>query len=364
MVLISELQKEVSYLGFSGEFRTLPDFFNWIRRAVLLFTPEKLKYSSQTKDSLIGKDSRFLDITEVMEGTFGKLYLSYMDSGFYSGHVFIKTSKKYQQSLLVEGLLQSCAYSVLKQYGFYQGVPRILKIVNSPDHGTSLVIQQIPGAKLFAEYLKTHFQWGEENEANDRLVLSIIVQVATFMAILEHELGMNHRDLKGTNVLMVTPVQTFTRTIQIGPHIWSFQSTIEVSIIDFGFSCIGNSAGKTVLSAGDFLPETDFCPKQGRDLFLFFASLWSVEDFRNSLTQPCKDLFHKWLCDSNEKSWADWLKMSLENNMLSMYLLCNTNNFLSPPCTPIRVLQDIYTVAPDLLSIVTIQRPGTPIPDL
>jgi hypothetical protein len=105
-----------------------------------------------------------------------------------------------------------------------------------------------------------------------------------------------------------------------------------------------------MISAGEFLPDNiDFCPKQGRDLFLFFASLWNVEAFRSSMTEPLKGLFHKWLHDKTSVNWAQWLITSATTNLKSMYLLTNAEQFKSPPCSPIQVLRDISSIAPDLV---------------
>jgi serine/threonine protein kinase len=361
MALITDIQKEVASLQFSGEFKTLPEFFSWLRKAPLLYSPEKIQYNTVTKE-FNGKTVTISELTDLASGTFGTIQLGYVEAPNFSGYAFLKHSKKHQSSLVNEGLLQSCAHIVLKGYGFVYGVPRVLHIVSTPETGVNLVLQRVPNSKLFAEYLKNNFRWNQPCAENDSIILQVIVQVATYMAILESELGMNHRDLKSTNVLMVAPVEAYSKRINNGPYYWTLQSTLQVSIIDFGFTCIG-AGGKHVLSAGEYLPQTDFCPKEGRDLFLFFASLWSIPAFRQSVSKPLAQCFEIWLLDSEQKSWADWLKLSEENALTTIYLICSGASFTAPPCSPIRVLQTIQGIAPELVQIGLLRRPGTPVPE-
>jgi len=216
---------------------------------------------------------------------------------------------------------------------------------------------------MLAEYLSSHIQWGYPSDTNDRLLMSILAQVASYVAILEKELGMNHRDLKGTNVLMIIPsAEPIVTQTTLDAYLWSITSSAQTILIDFGFSCIGRPSGETVVSAGEFLPETDFCPKEGRDLFLFLASLWNLESLRKSLTPKAKGLFQQLLRDNTQTtSWSDWLSGSVQDSMLSMYLLTSSSRFASSSCSPIHVLKTIAADYPEVCQFQTMRRPGTPI---
>jgi serine/threonine protein kinase len=361
MALVSDLQKEVSYVGLSSTCKTVQEFYSWLKKLPVLFVPEKFQFN-KLKNTYFGKHSQFAETIDIIDGNFGTVKLSYLESPTFTGYCFLKQSKKHQTSLIIEGLLQSCAHVALKRYGFPEAIPRVLNIVALPEAGVSLVLQRIPNSRMFAEYLKTNFQWGHSCQDNDDLVLQIIVQVATYMAILEYELSMNHRDLKSTNVLMIAPVDEFKREVVCGPHSWSFRSKLQVSIIDFGFSCVGSHLKDIVLSAGNYLPETDLCPKDGRDLFLFLASLWAIPEFRVSVSAPVQELFENWLVDSKGKNWADWLCVNDKDNLVSMYLLCSSSSFFSVRCQPIFMLMDIHKLAPHLVPFAAYGRPVTPVP--
>lgn len=341
MSLVNNILLEFHLLGLAPPVKTLQDLWRWIRITPLI--PEKMKLENH---SLIGKTLRFNDITEAISGTFGKIYLAYKQLDNSGQYVFLKSSPNYQASLLIEGLLQSIAHVTLMQYGFPNAVPRVLHFIDHPEFGSTLVLERIPRAQLFSDYLKSTFLWEKPCYENDVIFLNVIIQVASYIAILESVLGMNHRDLKGTNVLMVAPVDPYSKTIVLKPHSWKFKSQLEISIIDFGFTCIGK--GKSILSAGDFISDTDFCPKAGRDMFLFLSSLWNVEVFRKSLTPKIGALFDRWLITSN-KNWASWLSTPPEKNMMSVYLLTSGSLFSSPSCSPLAILKDISVVAPVLL---------------
>jgi serine/threonine protein kinase len=341
MSLLNNILLEFQLLGLTPTVNTLQDLWNWIRKTTLI--PERMRFEHQ---SLVGVSLRFNDIVEAMSGSFGKVYLAYKQVDDTGQYVFLKSSPKHQASLLVEGLLQSIAHVTLKQYAFPNAVPRVLHFIEHPEFGSTLVLERIPRAQLFSDYLKSNFLWETPCYENDMIFLNVIIQVASYIAILETVLGMNHRDLKGTNVLMVAPVDLYSKTIVLKSHSWKFKSHLEISIIDFGFTCIGK--GKQILSAGDFISETDFCPKEGRDMFLFLSSLWNVELFRKSLTPKIVGLFERWLTVSN-KNWASWLSTPPEKNMMSVYLLTSGNLFRSPSCSPLAILKDISSIAPSLL---------------
>ena len=369
MDLITEIWKDLQLLGISGSITTLSEFFTWLRKAQLLHTPPTLKKISNTVFSNPKNSVTLHILGNLMSGTFGTIYVVNREienntsshsirrssSGSTSGSfsdtttVFLKTSPKHPKSLFLEAILQSSAHSTLKVYGFENAVPCVLDLLKHPEYGIVFTTERVPGAQLFADYLKHGLKWGSPSTENDKKVLSVIAQVATYLAILESNIGLNHRDLKSTNVLMVTPSDSWKKSVSLGSHQWTLQCDQKAILIDFGFSCIGRENGQMVVSAGEHLPTIDFCPKKGRDLFYFFATLWNIPAFRASISPLTVTLFRKWLTDKSTTSWADWLKTSLQSNLESMLLLTNSDQFSSEPCNPVNVLRDISTVYPDVV---------------
>ena len=360
MDFLQAIHHELINLGFSGTFSSLPEFFSWLRLFPLVAKPSTLFLTQENKytDGTV----QLSECTPYMSGKFGVVYHVYREKQQEAGYCFLKTTPNHPSVLLLEGLLQSVAHAILKWYGFPNAVPRVLDIVKHPDYGIVLGLERTPGAQLLADYFKSQVQWGSPSIQNDHIVFSVLAQVATYLAILESTVGMNHRDLTGTNVLMVLPTQAIHQTVRVGAFEWTIHASQQAILIDFGFACIGKQNGQTVLSAGELMPQMDFCPKEGRDLFLFCASLWNVPIFRKSLTPTGQRLFETWLRDTSSTNWAKWLATSSQTNLMGMYLLTSAEHFRSSTCDPLQVLVDISKAYPTLLQFQSVKRPDTPIP--
>jgi serine/threonine protein kinase len=348
MNVIEYVWKELQEIGFQGNVTSIDELHSWLRRIRLIYVPKLLK---QTPNGFMSiQDITYSEFTPAMTGKFGCVYLVYREKGQDGNYVFLKTSVKHPQALLLEGILHSISHSILSWYGFPNAIPKVLDIIQHPDFGIVFSTQRIPGSQIFADYLKDALQWETPCEENDHIVFQVIAQVATYVAILESVIGLNHRDLKGTNVLMVSATEPWVKSVSVKSRTWSLRSNLQTILIDFGFACVGTEGRKTVISAGEYLPTIDFCPKEGRDLFLFFAGLWNVEAFRKSLTEKGGKLFYKWLRDTSETSWADWLIASTYKNLQSMYLLTNADHFESAPSAPLAVLENIAETYPEIIA--------------
>ena len=346
MNLLEQIWSDLTKLGFSEAGHTFPSLHTWLRRIRLTHT---LPVGTLTKTGFRIKRVNFSGLVFAMKGKFGEAYCADRLEGHTTQVCFIKTSPEHPQGLLLEGILQSIAHTVLRVYGFPKAVPQVLDIFQHPTQGIAISLERASGAKLFADWLEHGLQWGQPSGSNDRLLCEVLAQIATYMAILEHAIGMNHRDLKGTNVLMIATNQPVHQTVTCGETCWKINTQNQAILIDFGFACMGQSDGKHIVSAGEFLPELDFCPKEGRDCFLFLASLWNVEQFRKSMTPVMAQLFYKWLQTTAETKWSNWLQTYTPTNMESMYLLTSASHFKSFSCSPLNLLRDISKLYPSIV---------------
>ncbi len=358
--LLMTIRQILFTVDISGSFSTFPEFFSWLRRFPIVHRPAILKQSKLGELSY--KSITFSDIQSHMSGNFGHIYTIQRYNETSSQPAFMKVSPEHPNTVYIESVLQCIAHATLTYYGLPHAVPRVLDIVQHPTIGMVATFAKIPGACLLADYLQNSFQWNISSLENDKKIFGILAQVATYLAILESAIGMNHRDINSTNILMVDPSQPVHHTVDTNLYTWTIQADQQAILIDFGFACIGKPGGETVLSAGELLPEIDFCPKEGRDLFLFFANLWNIEAFRNSLTEQGVQLFKRWLRDTSSTRWADWLETPDDQNMVSMYLLTNVSQFRSESCQPYQVLEDISKLYGGIVQIHERKRPSTPYP--
>lgn len=365
MSVLEAIKKDILELGIKADFKTQPEFWTWLRRVGLIYNPPVLKVEKNPETWTTSVGIQYAEFQPAMNGSYGNLVLATREvlSQEDITYCFLKTSDTHSSALLIEGILQTLARSVLVHYGFSNAIPKVVDICQHPSKGTVLALERIHGSKVLGEYLSSTLKWGVQCEFNDQILFSIIAQVASYIAILETELGMNHRDLKGSNVLMIVPLEQPTLTVStLDAYQWTIKSRYQTILIDFGFSCIGRPSGETVISAGEFLPETDFCPKEGRDLFLFLASLWNLKTLRSTLTPKASSLFSDWLQDNQQKtSWTDWLETNTRDGLLSMYLLTSSSGFGSSSCAPLNILRAIATAYPEICQFTTLKRPGTPV---
>jgi hypothetical protein len=307
---------------------------------------------------------RYSELSEAFSGNFGTLFSGTRENATKIQSIFIKSGKrKDNASIHVEGVLQALSYSVLSSYGFPWAVPRVLDIARHPHLDIVFTIEKCPEAKLFQDYLQSNILWGHKTAHNDYILLSILSQLATYLAILEYELLLNHRDLTGSNVLMIMPTDLTSRVITLGKTEWVLLISHKTILIDFGFAALGSMPSrKPIVSAGDFFPSSDTCPKEGRDLFLFLASLWKNPLVRQSVTPNTAALFRKWLTQSSiNKNWAYWME-GIDVDIRSLYLITINESFSNGNTEPLTILHDISREYPVLVSFPVGKRPPTPFP--
>ena len=306
---------------------------------------EDQSYSYTHGSSTIGID--FLG--RVSNGSYGVLHN--VNRNGVEGRYYLKTGSK---SLKHEAFLQQAAYYVLRSYGLPWAVPQVYDIVSHPHYGVCFTMDAVVPALMFGAHLMRQIQWTRQCRANDVLVFEIVTQIAVYILLLENVLGLNHRDLKLNNVLMVKEEPLVNEPVRCSPHLRaSINASVRAVLIDFGFACIGDlEQSRFLLSADDFLPAAvDMCPKVGRDMFLIFANLWNVRALRKALTPGASLLFKRWLTDVKGKDWALWLSSDIDKDLIQTYNLVNNASFQAPWAKPIGVLTDIALYYPEILKM-------------
>ena len=368
--ILGLIKKELTSLGIECKCTTHNELIECIKTYTRGESVETLDYVGSNIDPLhsVVRTSTypytyFSQISEAFSGNFGTLYHTMRTrEPDNQKKLFLKVAKRKEDNTLhVEAILHAISNVVLSFYGFSWAIPRIFDIVRHPHFGISFTIERCPEARLLKHYLDEHLEWGVASSRNDTILLGIISQLSTYIAILEHELYMNHRDLTGSNVLMIIPSDSVKKTVAFDKYLWTLQISHKTILVDFGFSCLGSlPSRKTAVNSGNYFPDTDFCPKDGRDMFLFIASLWKNPQIRQSVTPKVTALIHTWLRTTRKNNWAQWIESAQTMDMRSMYLLTMSDSFSSPSSSPIQIIKDI---ANEFSHIVFFQeRSVTPLP--
>jgi hypothetical protein len=353
MDLIPKIWGDLKKLGFEGSISSFDELCKWIKKMNLIYSPPKL---SIINNRYAVNGYEYKNIKHFMPGSFGDIYSALQVKNGIETTVFLKRTPQFPRTLILEAFLQQISRSVLEQYGFVQAVPEILDLVMHPRDGVMCAIECIPNSYLLSEYLEVYADDEYSKVESEHIIIEIIAQVATYIAILESTLRLNHRDLKGNNILMIAPTQEWKQTVNIKKKKWEINSKRKVIIIDFGQSCIGDSNKDVIVSADPsiMMKNTDFCPKEGRDMFLLLAHLWNNPSIRKLLSPKADALFDKWLRDKTKKAWAkDIASIPLKSLVENFERICefvNKKAFHSDPCNPISVLEDISKAYPDIVS--------------
>ena len=194
-----------------------------------------------------------------------------------------KRPLRKEDVFISEAIIQLLASRMLEERGI-NAIPKVLDIY-----------QYISESRFTMEYIGGRSAIEEVYEAADpdTTLLQILAQACLLLAILEETIHLDHRDLKMTN-LWVRKVAVDYR-VCVGSTSWRITAPFQVVMLDFGFACIGDGFGKSVVNLGDVIPDMDPCPKDGRDLYQCIMSLKCVDRVRDRLSSAMQDTLRGWV---------------------------------------------------------------------
>jgi len=177
--------------------------------------------------------------------------------------------------------------------------------------------------------------------------LQALSQITLLLAYLEQTIRFDHRDLKVDNIWIREdiPVEYIVPLDPLVPNLqktsWKLVAPFQVVLLDFGFSCLGNEKGVAVVSlSDDVLPIKDRCPKEGRDLFQFLVSLWSIESVRKG-QGPEIHTFIEQLLSYKGTTFSTLLK---KESFHWTYLTVSDPLFQYPPLHPSTFLEELVKI--------------------
>jgi serine/threonine protein kinase len=254
--------------------------------------------------------------------------------------ILLKKSKDDELSVRTEAFVQWLAQKTFEVYGLGNRIPQVYDILLCTDNNVGFTMKEFTNCFLCSKFIL-------ESTNVERDIYHILGQVSILLQILEETLHLDHRDLKANNIL-ISPepsILSFSCLNNGAVVRTQFLSPFTVILVDFGFACIGNVlTGLTSVDAGEgAFPPLDPCPKEGRDIFQFIASLYSVESLRAKLTPSLAQKFSDWLdlehtdCQGIIKKWS-YTEL--------MYLLTSLKTFKKVLCTPKAILEEVRKFDP------------------
>ena len=249
--------------------------------------------------------------------------------------VFIKRSLIASKSLLFEACIQQLVHLSLVRAGFSRGAAAVYDVFRLKDRSVCFSMDVFQSAVPLTVLLQ------KEKDITG-LLLEVLLQLAAMLWHLALDLGMNHRDLKPSNLMIETHLPK-PLTLHLRDRTLVLQSRYTVSLVDFGFSCIGNRETlRSDIAIGDVYSLKDPCPKEGRDLYMFLAFLYA--DCGSRLAPELRSCFAKWLQDGSTRILSKIDRLGHEFDPW-IYFITGSERIKKFDCCPADVFEDLRRLA-------------------
>jgi len=274
-------------------------------------------------------------IKNVSHGSFGYIDLALYQTSTVSMEVYVKRPILAGKSLLQEACIQKVVHDHMVEIGFPTGAPRILHIFKLRDNSICFAMEPIQHAQILDTYLKT-----VSTAQMTPLLVDCLLQLCAMIWYLNNKVGINHRDLKPSNFLIVEH-EPQRKVLMIENEIIEISSRYSLTLIDFGFSCLGSVKTRiSDMSLSTIYSKKDPCPKDGRDLYLFLGILYT--DYYKRLPPTLRCLFEMWL----EKPGANlchFMRIDGDNAKHWLYFMIANEKIMAFQSYPERILNDLQS---------------------
>ncbi len=288
------------------------------------------------------------DGTKAGGGGYGDLYLVDVVDAINGRRkkVYEKRPREQQTNLLTEACLQIYARQELAKYELAHTVAEPLDIIRMPRYCS---FTMAPFEGVIDLHAALDLVIDIKGPAFDLWFLQLLVQILIVIGLLDTEIGVNHRDLKGDNILISGQSRQRTGTLMVRGRKWSYTYMNEVYIVDFGFSCKGEvTTGNASVSAGPFFGLHDTCPKEGRDIFILFCYFYGRPVFRQLASDRLLGFVRRLLAVPRV---LEHLERYGTERTEYLYLLLNNREFNSKHCSAWTVLAEIASQWPAILEV-------------
>ena len=286
--------------------------------------------SSQTGYNYINLHNKRLLLTDIIaHGKFGNIDLAVYETDTLTKEVYVKRPI-LSENLFMEACIQKLVGDSLRVAGFPLGSPRVVSIFALQNGSVCFAMDTIKDAITLNQFLDIASVVDMPS-----IIIDCLLQLCAMLSHIHHHLGINHRDLKPSNFL-ITEHEPVLKHLLIDGKRLDIHSRYSLTIIDFGFACIGTvEPPKTHVSLSTVYSAKDRCPKEGRDLFLFLGLLYL--DYHQKLPPTLLMLFESW----TDASICAFMRKNKQYSMEWLYFMAGNERVQRFPCSPARVVRDL-----------------------
>lgn len=278
---------------------------------------------------------KIICIKNVSHGTFGYIDLALYQTPTVSMEVYVKRPILAGKSLLQEACIQKLVHDHMVEIGFPTGAPRVLHIFRLRDDSICFAMEPVQRAQILDTYLKNISMMQMTS-----LLVDCLLQLSAMIWYLNNKVGINHRDLKPSNFLIVEH-EPRRKVLMIDNEIIEISSRYSLTLIDFGFSCLGSVKTRiSDMSLSTIYSKKDPCPKDGRDLYLFLGLLYT--DYHMRLPPTLRCLFELWLEEPGAKL-CHFMRKDGDNAKHWLYFMVANEKIMAFRSYPERILSDLQS---------------------
>jgi serine/threonine protein kinase len=281
-------------------------------------------------------DENLTCLKTVSHGAFGFIDWGTYRNGSDERNVYIKRPMLIGKSLLYEACIQQLVADRLAEIGFPYGAPRVLRLVTLRDKSVGFAMEPIEGACTLDRYLEA-----ASSSCLANIIIDCLLQLCAMIWYLDQRIGINHRDLTPSNFMIVDHSPRI-KILSIENEIIDLTSTRSLTLIDFGFSCLGSTETHVAeLSLSTIYPASDPCPKEGRDLYLFLGLLYI--DYYSRLPSRLQSLFESWLQEPGS-IFCKFMRKDKESAKKWLYFMVGNERITRFHSRPSRIVADLQAI--------------------
>jgi hypothetical protein len=285
---------------------------------------------------------------KVDEGVYGHVDEWTMDGEL----IYEKRCHNGGKCLLMEAAMQILVRNTLASINCQQMVAAV-KLICRRDNEVTFMMEPFDKYRVIAlhdalEHVLENARRVQDFDL-DRWFVETLGQLILISSYLEHAIGVNHRDLKGDNILINTTPHASSITVPLGTYTWKVQYNNEIKLVDFGLACKGTAMDRAgTLSVGEVFSRGELCPKEGRDLYFLLCYFYGFTGFRRACGGKLLRMIERWIGPGKviEALRADGLK-----KLPWINFLINTTTYTCKSACAEILLRELAVEYPDILHV-------------